>query len=1202
MPRFTITLWSLLIVALPTHSAAEESLELLSHALPYYQELNLSRDDWRWLRWKRELVLGTAKPDYPPFEMSNDTYDYEGITADYISIIGNSLGVRIRVRRYANRTQMLEALVKGEIDLVNSPERPESHADLLLSKSYVIDRPTLISRIRAPLPLNENLKGQRLAISADYIHRDRAHSLYPQAIIQTYSSDESAISAVAFGQADALLSDAISAQFLISKTYSNYVQVMHIGDPVAPGFTFAVRKDNSRLQHLLNVALDAIPAGQEQSILRRWGDKWMLSSEQTELTDAEQHWIKQHPTVTIAINRYLAPLSYFDANENYVGVTPELLSTLTAKTGLQFKVEAFPSNKEMYAAIHQNKVQVVASTTPPQERDSPLRFTRPYMFSPFVLIIRDQPRQPENLDAMTGKTLSISVGHPLIPFLHESHPQVRILEARSNPEALALLKEGSSDATILSATLANYNLPRITEDKLKIASAIESQQALASFAVRRDEIELFGILDKTIRSIPPDALKQLIGRWQTNADVTPPSWSDYRDVIYPIIAGSATLLLLALAWGGHMRYQSNLRKLSKRALRNQIQLMEALINGTPHPVYVRDLDRRLLICNASYLQVFNADRESILGTQLDENTLKEATSFEIAYQNILAGGEPLLQDREIHINGQRLRIYHWILPFRDDDDEVQGIIGGWMDISERELLLKELQQAKQDAVDTNQAKTTFLTTMTHEIRTPMSAVIGMLELVLKRADKGELDRPSIEVAYRSAHGMLDLIGDILDIARIESGRLSLSPERANLRELMESVIRVFDGLARQKKLRLELDIDSAANCDILVDPLRLKQVLSNLLSNAIKFTEQGTINVSILAQPIDGDRLQIELSVNDTGIGISAENQQRLFQPFTQIPDSNQHARSGAGLGLVISKTLCEMMGGHLTLESEPEAGTRILIQLCLNRLESIATPEAIPAIPSEPSQKQSLHVLVVDDSQANRQLLCEQLMFLDHSVNQAKDGVEGFQVWQREVFDLVITDCNMPFMSGYELARKIRHTEREEERVRTSIFGFTANAQAEEHQRCENAGMDGCLFKPIELAALERCLSHLLSTPKPVTQRHTPDKFDIEELDHLTGGDPQVKQRILQGLLESNQKDLTQLRHVLVSNSSRGVLELVHKIKGAARILKARTLIEYCEQLELSCRRTETFSEIVPDLINLEQSMIAFENDLLSLKSLHRT
>ncbi|ROM93900.1 transporter substrate-binding domain-containing protein [Pseudomonas brassicacearum] len=1196
MPRFFITLWLLLTLSPFACSAPIEQLELLSHEPPLYEEPNISHDDWRWLRRKRELVLGTALPDYPPLEISDNTNDYEGITADYIGIIAKSLGVHIKIRRYADRKEALDALTNGKVDLLSSITPAESDArGLLLSKSYAINRPTLVARIGDAPPLNENLKGQRLAIRRDSTRKNDAEAHYPHAIIKTYDSEESAMTAVAFGQADVLLSDAISAQYLISKAYSSYVRVIYTGEPTPPGFSFAVRKEDQRLQYLLNAVLETIPKEQALSIRRRWGDKLMFSLEKAELSDAEQLWIKQHPTVRIAVSRYLAPLSYFDANDNYLGITSELLSIIETKTGLKFEIEPFSNVSQMYEAIRLNKVQIAADLTRNQKRSASLFFTRPYLFSPFLLITRDQPGQPENLDAMSGKTLSIFAGHTLEPYLREYYPRIHLLNSENVLESLAMLKNGKSDATIQSEILANYNLPRMNEDKLKVASSLDSRRSLSAFAVRRDEVELYGILEKTLRGVSPDALNELYSHWRTHAAIAPPSWLDYDDLIFLIIAGYATLLLIGLIWGAHMRSSANQRKKAARALSNQIQLMEALIDGTPHPIYIRDLDRRLLICNDSYLQAFAADRESLIGKRIYESPLEEAASFDVDYQKILAGGEPLLQDREVHINGQRLSIYHWVLPFGNAEGDIQGIIGGWLDISERDLLLEQLRQSKEDADQASHAKTTFLATMSHEIRTPMSAVIGMLELTLKRADKGHLDRPSIEVAYRSARSMLDLIGDILDIARIESGRLSLSPERANLRELLETVIRVFDGLARQKNLLLQLEIDNSANCDVLVDPLRFKQILSNLISNAIKFTEHGTIRVTVVAQPINTVQLQVQLSIKDTGIGISPQDQQKLFQPFTQLSGNGQHARSGTGLGLVISKTLCEMMGGHLTLESEPGTGTRILIELHLNILETLATPLVRSADLPFSSQKQPLHILVVDDNQANRQLLCEQLKFLDYSVRQAQEGAEGFRVWQDEVFDLVITDCNMPILSGYDLARQIRKTEQEQQRPRTAIFGFTANVQPDEHERCHKAGMDRCIFKPIEMATLDR---HLRFLSPPLSPSCPPKKFDVKELDHLTGGDPQVIHRVLEGLLESNKHDLTQLRHVLASGGNKGIPELAHRIKGAARIIKAHTLITHCEQLEQANRKSAAGSQIKTILTRLELAMIELESDLLSLIS----
>lgn len=260
----------------------------------------------------------------------------------------------------------------------------------------------------------------------------------------------------------------------------------------------------------------------------------------------------------------------------------------------------------------------------------------------------------------------------------------------------------------------------------------------------------------------------------------------------------------------------------------------------------------------------------------------------------------------------------------------------WLDgPDEHHRLVQQLQEAKEQAIEASRAKTRFLATMSHEIRTPMNAVIGLLELILKRSADERIDRVSIEIAHNSATGLLELIGDILDIARIESGRMTLSPKRANLRELVESVARVFEGLARQKRLTLMLEIDAEINRDVLVDALRFKQVVSNLLSNAIKFTEVGFVKVTVVGHLNDSAQMDVQVIVEDSGIGIAAHDQQQLFQPFVQV-QRNVRENEGTGLGLVICRSLCEMMGGQVSISSEPGQGTRVDMALrfrCLRRL-----------------------------------------------------------------------------------------------------------------------------------------------------------------------------------------------------------------------------------------------------------------------------
>lgn len=461
----------------------------------------------------------------------------------------------------------------------------------------------------------------------------------------------------------------------------------------------------------------------------------------------------------------------------------------------------------------------------------------------------------------------------------------------------------------------------------------------------------------------------------------------------------------------------------------------------------------------------------------------------------------------------------------------------------------------------------------------------MLELTLKRIESDHADRPAIDVAYNSAKDLLELIGDILDIARIESGRVSLSPERVNPSEIVGSVARIFEGLARQKSLELQVEMNPANPLtDVLLDPMRFKQILSNLVSNAIKFTEQGRVRVTLELLETEAEHVRMLLQVEDSGIGISERDQRRLFEPFAQADATGQSGRGGAGLGLVISRSLCEMMGGTLKLDSQPGVGTQVQISLLLPTLpveQASATTE--PVIHTGTA---ALNILVVDDHPANRLLMCQQLEFLGHRFRVAQDGEAGLLAWKAERFDLVIVDCNMPIMNGYELARAIREDEQQSQQARCTVLGFTANAQPEELQRCQQAGMDDCLFKPLTLAALSQWVAAVVPTA------HEP-AFSLSGLHLLTGGNPTMDLRLLTELRNSNELDRQALQALCGTHEPQPLLDIAHKIKGAARIVQARRLIESCEALERACHENLPAQHVNQCCLALENAMLELEQAL---------
>jgi two-component system sensor histidine kinase EvgS len=890
-------------------------------------------------------------------------------------------------------------------------------------------------------------------------------------------------------------------------------------------------------------------------------------------------------------NEALAPLTFFDNDGNFRGVAADLLELIRLRTGLRFDIQRSRNDSEMIQRINDNQADLIAALLPSAHRDTLLNFSRPYLQNSYVLLTRKGTDSPTNLAQLEGKRLAIAQGNPLMDYLRNEFPQIHLIETPDTFSAVEMLAEGRAEGTVNSLVIANYFISsRLFEHTLQISTTIGTEQAAFSLATGRDAKELNDILNKALLSIAPEELGIINSRWRGYSASTQNTWRNYQRLFYQIVIGASVLLLISVAWNAYMRRQINQRKTAERALNDQFEFMRSLVNGTPHPIYVRDRQGLLQSCNDSYLLAFGTQREDVIGKNCIQGVLSnafEAREYHADYQRVVAEGKPLILDRPLHIGSRRLTIYHWILPYRDSSGEVQGIIGGWVDISERRHLLDDLRCAKERADEANRAKSTFLATMSHEIRTPMNAVIGMLELTLKRIEQDHPDRPAIDVAYHSAKDLLELIGDILDIARIESGHLSLSPQRANLWETVASVVRIFDGLARQKNLDLVLEFNPVDPAfDVLLDPLRFKQVLSNLVSNAIKFTEQGQIRIIVTLNPgADLEQVHMLLQVQDSGIGISERDQQRLFEPFAQADSAGPSARRGTGLGLVISRSLCERMGGSLQLSSQPGVGTQVEMSLQLPTLPpetGVKMAEAqIPAITAP------LNVLVVDDHAANRLLMCQQLEFLGHRFSTAADGQAGFEVWKSGTYDLVIADCNMPVMNGYELAKAIRRQEQQTQQPPCTVLGFTANAQPEEILRCKQAGMDDCLFKPLTLTALSQWVEGIEPTALGPA-------FSLEGFELMTGGNPVLNRRLLTELLNSNHLDREELLALSGSTNRQLFLDIAHKIKGAARIVQASRLIDSCEMLEAACR-----DEFQPDKVaecckTMERALLELDQALL--------
>ena len=358
----------------------------------------------------------------------------------------------------------------------------------------------------------------------------------------------------------------------------------------------------------------------------------------------------------------------------------------------------------------------------------------------------------------------------------------------------------------------------------------------------------------------------------------------------------------------------------------------------------------------------------------------------------------------------------------------------------------------------SKARTIFLANVSHEIRTPMNGVLGLTELILA----GRLDddqREKIELVQRSGHSLVTLIDDLLLITRAESGRLVLSAGPTGVAKVIADVVELFAPVATQKGLSLRANVGPEVPPSVELDGVRWRQVLTNLVSNAVKFTQQGAVEVRLMAQ---GERLV--LSVTDTGVGIHPEVMARLFQPFEQGDDSTTRRYGGSGLGLALSRQLVEVMGGSISVTSQAGVCTTFTVDVPL--VASAAALANQPPVAPHP-RRSGLPVLVVDDNPVNLLVARGLVERAGYDVRVARNGREALEAVSRERFALILMDCQMPEMDGLEATRQIRLSAFSQ----TPIVALTASGLPEELDACRQAGMDDCLVKPVSLEMVKRAL-----------------------------------------------------------------------------------------------------------------------------------
>lgn len=815
----------------------------------------------------------------------------------------------------------------------------------------------------------------------------------------------------------------------------------------------------------------------------------------------------------------------------------------------------------------------------------------------------------------------------------------------------------STDALELSGRQleqANATLEERVRDR---STALGAQNALLE-SILNSLPDAVVMVDKNLRPV----LMNPAARRELRADLRPSDWLSQYELF---AAGSTTPLtpdqmFVARALSGQVIEGFELRV--RERVTGRERWIDASVRPLPGPdgaiqgalLVLRDvtgrydakIERALFASVASFVPdavlslspqgivtSWNAGAERLFGYRSDE-VLGRSYALSVPEDRrgepqkvaaLLVAGKPVenFETRVIRKDGTEVDVVVSASAIRTFPGRIEGYAITARDNTEHKRLHKELQRARDLAIEAAQTRATFLANMSHEIRTPLNAIVGMAEL-LQLTDLNREQRERASIIESSSKLLIAIVNDILDFTKLSAGRVVLEKIVFDLRELARTTVAAFREAAAQKPIALDLHLHENLPPRLKGDPNRLRQILNNLISNAIKFTSQGAVTVSVGKDHDSAQEQSIRFEVRDTGIGIAREVQAGLFEPFVQAESSTARRYGGTGLGLVISAQLARQMGGEITIESEPGRGSTFSFTA---RFETAGEDDEVEfprvstdgerAAPAEAGasrasswsngrggltqtpnrSNRAQRVLVVEDNPVNRELAAEQLRVLGHHGDIVGDAQAALDALSRQNYDLVLMDCEMPVMDGYEATREIRRREGGGRRV--VIVAMTANATHEQRDRCIEAGMDDFLSKPVRLQTLGDKLASWSENLNGVAHggkaREPAEEFaspaaahdappaeseldsqtlrELQELSTATGDD--VLRKLVEAFLSELPDRLAALKSALDAGDLVALGRAAHAMKSAAAIgaLRYANLCGTVESYALANRRSEALA-----------------------------
>ncbi|WP_406609272.1 response regulator [Agarivorans sp. JK6] len=782
--------------------------------------------------------------------------------------------------------------------------------------------------------------------------------------------------------------------------------------------------------------------------LRDSYERHQLSGQQINFTKEELAWMADNPEVAVAVDPSALPYEAFDEDGNYIGIVADYLRLLSVSTGLTLKPVPVESWQDSLKLIQNREVKLVSAALNNKWLELDYHPALPLVESELAYMGLERDGFFGSAEQLAGKKIGIIKGASQTRSIVNRYPDIDWQYPENTEQGFIAVADGEYHGMVDSLLVLNYLIQTRGYSQMAIAADFDREIVSTLFVIKSEPL-LHSIINKAIDAVTQQQSDDITLSWVPNKLVEK---VDYG-LVTQISMGALVLIFLTLFWNRKLASHIKARELAEQKIQQREQLLFDMLNAAPIGVAIVQ-NNKTVFSNKTCRDMFGVEANELDDFQVT-NIYCDISQRDECYRK-LAQGEAVAN---VEMNFKRTDGSQFIgsANYLNTQFKDQLAVLFWCyDISELKDLNNQLSLAIDEADNANKAKSDFLANMSHEIRTPMNAIIGMTHLALN----AELDRKTrgyLNKVSHAAASLLGIINDILDFSKIEAGKLDMECLDISIQDILQNQLNLIELKAQDKGVEVLTVVEPSVPHNLMGDPLRLGQIFTNLASNAIKFTEQGEIAFSVKLLEQQTNRAKLQFSVRDTGIGISPEQQQKLFQSFTQADASTTRQYGGTGLGLTICKRLVELMEGEIWLESALGEGTEFLFTAWfkLNH-ERPAMRSAI-----SPTSLENMCILVVDDNESAAEIMASIVSSFGPEVSVVHAGSEAQALVAKHPnkFDVAIVDWNMPDMDGVATCEAIRQ---EAGSHPVKFIMVSAYDHARFKEQSKDAGVSAYLAKPI--------------------------------------------------------------------------------------------------------------------------------------------